>query len=294
MTLDILANLDRDSAVALLLAASAATGPIKSAREANLTADVLRLLTEIRSKQGLDPDDNSPHAAEVLDDQLANALEAAIFETVSIEDIKELMAEDGSLKASDHDIVFTHDSNIVGDEARARALYIIANPTMADFIAPPGDVDNEHKVGPYVFVRQSGLESHDPWQLIFAVKQRADLKVQLIFNIFPDIVDLRNVKTARDVLVRFAQHYGVDMSLPDGSKSRIVINGYSDISEGSYLPDAYDPALYPKVEASYKGYIHGMETGLIIIAVRFYLDWERYEVDMARFESQSPPGTRIG
>ena len=283
MTLDILANLDRDAAVALLLAASAATGPIKAAREANLSTDVLQLLKEIKLKQGLDPDDSSPRAAEVVDDQIANALETAIFETVSIEEIKELMADDGSLRASDHDIVFTDDSNIIGEEERALALYIIANPTMADFIAPPGDVRNANKVGPYVFLRRSGIEPYNPWYMIFAVKQRAKLQVQFVFNIFPETVDLRDVHTARDALVRFAEHYGVDMSLPDGDTTRIIINRYADSNDESYLPDSYDPELYPVIGAEYKCHIDGLQAELIIIAVRFYFDHERYEADMSKY-----------
>jgi len=222
MSLETISAFDSNTALTILSAAAAFTGPSRQYAEGQ-SKYVDAILKEIRNRNGLDLEDNSARAKMLIDQELTTAMEEAIFETVSIDDIREQMLVDGSLPLPDHTI---HQPVGSSERVKAETLHVVANPTFAQFFpAPtgagaPGD-------GLYLFSQRRAKEGPNKrWSLVGAAKRGRDLNVFFAFSVYSEVINLDQIRSSEDLLERFVDHYGVLVELPDGSCAKLVRNSF--------------------------------------------------------------------
>lgn len=219
MHLNSLSSVSRDEAERVLASAALAGGQLVKA-DSDLD-EVAALLSEIRTKLRIGPDDQSPQARARIDEAISALIDEVLVDPERMEAALRRAGADGRLPASAYSIEFT-------DVFRQKFEPLGEKKHLVKRMIVEAD-DHEHlsinALTEYkqteelsLFLRRAhagpkGQRIH--WAIIQTHRIGATLIVQAIWRLVPDVVDVSRADSPLALLKAFAEHYGMDVTVGD-------------------------------------------------------------------------------
>lgn len=219
--------------------------------EASLRAQVM---AEARSVLQLDPNDSSPQALERLSDVLDAECDGLVGPT-DTESALNRLAEKGQLPSDLFKINVIENVRVLYGKKYAREEKLIEDtvraPDQEQHYGPPKDPNEPFLISLFLkhYPSEYPLRSFN----LLVAGQRSDLTLNIhqVWRIYPADVDVTGAETLVDVLRRFSDKFGEEISL-GGKKGHFIYA--ADIPRGEKIEGAWN--VSDNVAAAKKGKAH--------------------------------------